>query len=95
MHGSVTHSSPTPCAALALGATMLCLSLCSGCSATDKTAAFNPPPALMEAMVLPDRSQVRTQGDLLRLVIADETVIAEGNARLEALRKFAESNNGK
>lgn len=39
---------------------------------------------------LPDRSKVKTAGDLVRIVIEDERAIKLKNADLEALRKYLE-----
>ena len=74
---------------LAFGAISSCLILCAACSKAPRESAIAlPPAALLEPIVIPDRTQARTQGDLVRLLIEDEATMERTNANLEALRKW-------
>jgi len=74
---------------LAFGAVSSCLILCAACSAAPREATVALPPAsLMEPIAIPDRSQAKTQGDLVRLLIEDEATMERTNANLEALRRW-------
>ena len=74
---------------LAFGAISSFLILCAACSAAPREATVALPPAsLMEPIVIPDRTQARTQGDLVRLLIEDEATMERTNANLEALRQW-------
>lgn len=74
---------------LAYGAISTSLILCAGCSKAPKEVAIAlPPAALLEPIVIPDRSQAKTQGDLVRLLIEDEKTMERTNANLSALRRW-------
>lgn len=66
----------------------------SGCSGKNPTlpqkALFNPPMELMNDIEIPDRSKMKTVGDMVRVILADEQVIQEKNADLKALRNYTE-----
>lgn len=49
---------------------------------------FLPPAELMEPIELPSRHNLRTVGDMVRVLLADEEAIALKNADLEALREY-------
>lgn len=49
---------------------------------------FQPPIELMADVQLPDRSNMKTVGDMIRIIIADEEVIRFKNADLKALREY-------
>lgn len=74
---------------LVFGAISSFLILCAACSKAPRESAIAlPPAALLEPIVIPDRTQARTQGDLVRLLIEDEATMERTNANLEALRQW-------
>ena len=74
---------------LAYGAISSFLILSAGCSRAPKEVAIAlPPAALLEPIAIPDRSQAKTQGDLVRLLIEDEKSMERKNADLDALRRW-------
>ena len=70
------------------GLIVICLLLCGGCSKDVRTEIALPPAALLEPIIIPDRTQAKTQGDLVRLLIEDEATMERKNADLEALRQW-------
>lgn len=52
--------------------------------------AFNPPIELLADIEMPDRSNMKKVGDMVRIILADEEVIQAKNADLKALRSYAE-----
>jgi len=67
---------------------LICLTLCVSCSKTPQHVVTLPPAPLMSPITIPDRSQAKTQGDLVRLLIEDEATMERKNADLEALRRW-------
>lgn len=51
---------------------------------------YNPPIELMADIELPDRSNMKKIGDMVRIILADEEVIQAKNADLKALRNYTE-----
>lgn len=47
----------------------------------------------MADIEVPDRSQMQTVGDMVRIIIADEEVMLAKNADLKALRSYTEKLN--
>lgn len=45
----------------------------------------------MNDIEMPDRTKMKTVGDMVRIILADEQVIQEKNADLKALRNYTES----
>lgn len=45
---------------------------------------------LMTDIEIPDRSKMKTVGDMVRIILADEQVMQEKNADLKALRNYTE-----
>ena len=70
------------------GLILICLILCAGCSKETRTEIALPPASLMEPISIPDRTQAKTQGDLVRLLIEDENVMERKNADLAAIRRW-------
>lgn len=52
--------------------------------------AFNPPLELLADIEMPDRSNMKKVGDMVRIILADEEVIQAKNADLKALRSYTE-----
>lgn len=68
------------------GLTALCLM--TSCAPSTKPVCPAPPLALLEPIELPDRSQAKTQGDLVRLLVQDQNAIERKNADLGVLREY-------
>lgn len=47
-----------------------------------------PPEALLMDIEIPDRSNAKTAGDLVRIIVADEQAMLLKNADLAALRNY-------
>ncbi len=73
---------------LVYGLILICLILCAGCSKDVRTEIALPPVSLMEPITIPDRTQAKTQGDLVRLLIEDEATMERKNADLAAIRRW-------
>lgn len=54
-----------------------------------QAVTFNPPIELLADIEIPDRSGMKTVGDIIRIVIADEEAMNLKNADLKALREYA------
>ena len=52
---------------------------------------FVPPERLLQDIELPSRANIKTTGDMARIIIADEEAIAMKNADLKALRNYRQS----
>ena len=68
------------------GLTVLCLM--TSCAPSTKPVCPAPPLELLQPIELPDRSQAKTQGDLVRLLIQDQNVIERKNADLGVVREY-------
>ena len=68
------------------GLTVLCLM--TSCARSGKPVCPVPPQELLQPIELPDRSQAKTQGDLVRLLIQDQNVIERKNADLGVVREY-------
>lgn len=56
-----------------------------------RQALFLPPDTLLNDIELPSRNGMKTAGDMVRIILADEQVIALKNADLKALREYRKS----
>lgn len=52
-----------------------------------------PPTELLADIEIPDRSGIRTNGDLVRVILADEEAMRMKNADLAAYRHYLEARN--
>lgn len=68
------------------GLTVLCLM--TSCAPSAKPVCPAPPLELLSLIELPDRSQAKTQGDLVRLLVQDQNAIERKNADLGVLREY-------
>ena len=64
------------------------LSACASARRPEMTQPLLPPLALLNPIELPDRSRIETVGDMARVILEDEKVIASKNADLKALREY-------
>ena len=71
---------------IATGLSVLCLM--TSCARSGKPVCPVPPQELLQPIELPDRSQAKTQGDLVRLLIQDQNVIERKNADLGVVREY-------
>ena len=71
---------------IATGLSALCLM--TSCARSGKPVCPVPPQELLQPIELPDRSQAKTQGDLVRLLIQDQNVIERKNADLGVVREY-------
>lgn len=53
-----------------------------------KTLVFMPPAILLNDIKLPQRDNIKTAGDLARIILADEEAIRMKNIELKALREY-------
>lgn len=52
---------------------------------------YTPPIELLEDIEIPDRSNMKTVGDMIRIILADDEAMQAKNADLKALRKYTET----
>jgi len=52
---------------------------------------FAPPAILLDDCRLPSRDGAKTVGDLVQIIVADETAINEHNANMQILREYRAS----
>lgn len=71
---------------IATGLSALCLM--TSCASSTKPVCPAPPLELLAPIELPDRSQAKTQGDLVRLLVEDQNAIERKNADLGVLREY-------
>lgn len=71
---------------IATGLSVLCLM--TSCAPSTKPVCPAPPLELLVPIELPDRSQAKTQGDLVRLLVEDQNAIERKNADLGVLREY-------
>lgn len=72
-------------------AALLFLMMSSGCSSTapkPKTLVFCPPAILLDDVKIPSRQEMKTVGDMARLILADEQAMKNKNADMQALREY-------
>lgn len=68
------------------GLIALCLTLCA--CACNTAPTITPPLELLAPMQLPSRSNIKTNADLMRLLLEDERVIASKNSDLLLVLEF-------
>lgn len=56
-----------------------------------RTIKFLPPPALLDDVKLPSRDGIKTVGDMVKVLLADEEAIRLKNADMQALREYRAS----
>ncbi len=68
--------------------TLMCLCSCAAPEQSTRHIVFNPPAELLEDVRIPEREQLRTVGDMARLILEDEQAMRLKNADLKALRDY-------
>lgn len=80
-------------AKILLTAMVLCLMTCACSGSQTPKQALLPPAALLGDIEIPDRSQIVTNGDMVRVILLDEEAMRLKNADLAAFRKYLEARN--
>lgn len=67
---------------------LMCLCSCAGKEPQTRHIVFNPPQELLQDVEIPSRDNLKTVGDMARLILADEQAMRMKNADLQALREY-------